>query len=131
MISVVAGPCMNECLNREPHTPTIREPGCVNASIPLLQHCAAFWSSTNCNRPNASAGVLPLAASALERRRPNVSVVSDRPLFSPRLRPQGRLDAYPYDVSPDGGRFLVNTFVDEPASMALTLVVNWTSLLEG
>ena len=50
-----------------------------------------------------------------------------RPLFRVRPRPFVRLDAYPYDVSSDGQRFLVNTFVDETTSMAITLVVNWTA----
>jgi len=46
-------------------------------------------------------------------------------LFPLRLRPRVRLDAYPYDVSPDGQRFLINTFVDEPTSALITLVANW------
>jgi hypothetical protein len=48
-----------------------------------------------------------------------------RPLFKVRPRPFARLDAFPYDVSADGQRFLVNTFVDEPTAVAITLVVNW------
>jgi serine/threonine protein kinase len=47
-------------------------------------------------------------------------------LFPVRLRPRVRLDAYPYDVSRDGQRFLINTFVDEPTSALITLVANWT-----
>lgn len=49
------------------------------------------------------------------------------PLFDMRLRPLGRLDAYSYDVSADGQRFLFNTFVEEATSSGLTLVVNWPS----
>jgi len=41
-----------------------------------------------------------------------------------------RLDAHPYDVSPDGQRFLVNSFVEETASTAITLMVNWTAGLD-
>jgi hypothetical protein len=37
-----------------------------------------------------------------------------------------RLDAYPYDVSPDGQRFVVNTLLEETASSAITLVLDWT-----
>jgi hypothetical protein len=48
-------------------------------------------------------------------------------LFAPPLRPPVRLDAYAYDVSSDGQRFLVNTLIDEPAAVTITLVVNWTS----
>ena len=50
---------------------------------------------------------------------------ASRPLFKVRPRPFARLDAYPYDVSADGQRFLVNTFVEEPTAAAITLVVNW------
>lgn len=53
-----------------------------------------------------------------------------RPLFKARLRPFARLDAYPYDVSSDGQRFLVNTLVEETRLTAITLVVNWTSGLK-
>ena len=42
-----------------------------------------------------------------------------------RVRPIGRLDAYPYDVSADGQRALINTLVAAPDSVPITLVVNW------
>jgi dipeptidyl aminopeptidase/acylaminoacyl peptidase len=48
-------------------------------------------------------------------------------LFPLRLRPSVRLDAYPYAVTSDGQRFLVNHFVEEPTSGAITLVINWPS----
>jgi Tol biopolymer transport system component len=48
-----------------------------------------------------------------------------RPLFKTRVRPMARLDAYSYDVTPDGRKFLFNTFVEEATSTGLTLVVNW------
>jgi len=51
-------------------------------------------------------------------------------LFAVRPRPQVRLDAFPYDVSPDGQRFLVNSFVEETASAAMTLMVNWRAGLD-
>jgi Tol biopolymer transport system component/tRNA A-37 threonylcarbamoyl transferase component Bud32 len=53
-----------------------------------------------------------------------------RPLFAVRPRPWVTLGAYPYDVSADGQRFLVNTVVEETASSAITLVVNWTAGLK-
>lgn len=54
-----------------------------------------------------------------------VRIGTPQPLFKVRLRPIGRLDAYMYDVTPDGQRFLMNTFVEEAASTGLTLLVNW------
>jgi hypothetical protein len=38
-----------------------------------------------------------------------------------------RLDAYPYDVSPDGQRFVVNTVMDDATSTTITVVINWTA----
>ena len=52
------------------------------------------------------------------------------PLFAVRPRPMVTLGDYPYDVSADGQRFLVNTLVEETASAAITLVVNWTAGLK-
>ena len=52
-----------------------------------------------------------------------------RTLFHAALRPVVRLDAYPYDVSPDGTRLLVNTFVEQDAPPPLALVVNWSAAL--
>ena len=53
-----------------------------------------------------------------------------RPLFAVRPRPMVTLGDYPYDVSADGQRFLVNTLVEETTSSAITLVVNWTAGLK-
>ena len=50
-------------------------------------------------------------------------VGTGRPLFPAHPRP-ARLDAYPYDVTADGRRILVNTFVDE-VTPPITLIVNW------
>jgi len=38
--------------------------------------------------------------------------------------------AWMYDISPDGQRFLVNTLAEEAASAPITLVVNWPALLK-
>jgi acid stress-induced BolA-like protein IbaG/YrbA len=35
-----------------------------------------------------------------------------------------------YDVSADGQRFLVNTVAEQPASLPITVVVNWTAGLK-
>lgn len=49
------------------------------------------------------------------------------PLFVIRPRLPGRLDAYPYDVSPDGQRFVVNTLIDDTTSTTITVVINWAA----
>jgi Tol biopolymer transport system component len=56
-------------------------------------------------------------------------VGAPRPLFALRPRPPARLDAYSYDVSPDGRRFVVNTLVEDTTPTAITLVLNWTAAL--
>jgi Tol biopolymer transport system component len=48
------------------------------------------------------------------------------PLFKIERRPGQR---YPYDVSPDGQRFLVNAPVEQPESPPITVVVNWKAAL--
>jgi Tol biopolymer transport system component len=50
-------------------------------------------------------------------------VGTGRPLFPIHPRP-ARLDAYPYDVTADGQRILVNTFVEE-VTPPISLIVNW------
>jgi dipeptidyl aminopeptidase/acylaminoacyl peptidase len=52
-------------------------------------------------------------------------VGESRPLFRASLRPVVRLDAYLYDISPDGRRFLMNTLVEQRTNESLALVVNW------
>ena len=53
-----------------------------------------------------------------------------RTLFAVRPRPMVTLGDYPYDISADGQRFLVNTLAEGAASSAISLVVNWTSGLK-
>ncbi|MGK2857337.1 MAG: protein kinase domain-containing protein [Thermoanaerobaculia bacterium] len=53
---------------------------------------------------------------------------SARKLFDLQFR---RGEFVPYDVSPDGKRFLVNTYGDEAFSTPLTLVQNWTAEVKG
>ncbi|HYT65842.1 MAG TPA: protein kinase [Vicinamibacterales bacterium] len=55
-------------------------------------------------------------------------VGQSRPLFRAAQRPVVRLDGYPYDVSPDGRRFLVN-ILDQRPHEPLALVVNWVGTL--
>jgi hypothetical protein len=52
-----------------------------------------------------------------------------RPLFTLRPRPAVRLDAYPYDASPNGQRFVVNTLLEETTSTTITVVLNWPETL--
>jgi dipeptidyl aminopeptidase/acylaminoacyl peptidase len=50
-----------------------------------------------------------------------------RPLFAFAYR-RGRLDGYPYAVSPDGQRILANVLLDEATAPTVTLLVNWPAL---
>ena len=68
-----------------------------------------------------------LMAAAVTATETTVTVGDPRPLFKGRLRLQGRLDGFPYDVSADGQRFLVNTLVEQSGSVGLTLMTNWTA----
>jgi hypothetical protein len=62
-----------------------------------------------------------------DRAGPHVG--ESRALFRAPLRPIVRLDAYSYDVSPDGQRFLMNTLVEQRTHESLALVVNWVARL--
>jgi Tol biopolymer transport system component len=68
-----------------------------------------------------------LMAVEVRATRDRLDVSPARRLFAVRARAPVRLDAYGYDVSPDGRRFLVNTLVDDPAQTTITLVLNWTA----
>jgi Tol biopolymer transport system component len=72
-----------------------------------------------------------LTAAAVNGQGTAFQVKAVRPLFKTRPRSRVRLDAYFYDVAPDGQRFLLNTLVEGQASTPpITLVVNWPSLLK-
>jgi hypothetical protein len=49
-------------------------------------------------------------------------VGTEQPLFEARVKTSGR---YPYDVSADGQRFLINTSLSSADAPPVTLVVNW------
>jgi Tol biopolymer transport system component len=68
-----------------------------------------------------------LTATTVDARTEHFKVGAPRPLFTVRPRPTrlARLDSFPYDVTADGQRFLVNTFIEE-VMPPITLVVNWT-----
>jgi hypothetical protein len=50
-------------------------------------------------------------------------------LFKTRLRTRIRLDAYPYDMTPDGQQFLVNALIEENLATPLSVILNWGHLL--
>ena len=50
-----------------------------------------------------------------------------RALFALRPRPTARLDAYAYDVFPDGRRFVVNAIAEDIAATTVTLVLDWNA----
>jgi Tol biopolymer transport system component len=68
-----------------------------------------------------------LMAVAVTSSRDALAFGRPRPLFALRVPPPVRLDAYPYDVSLDGRRFVVNAWLDDAASTTITVVVNWTT----
>jgi Tol biopolymer transport system component len=59
--------------------------------------------------------------------RDRLAVGAPQPLFALRGRAPVRLDAYAYDVSRDGKRFVVNTPLDDTAAATITVVFNWMS----
>ena len=65
-------------------------------------------------------------AVGVETKAGAFSLSEARPLFRAPLAAA----AFPYDVSPDGRRFLVNSF-GETETLPLTLVVNWKELLKN
>jgi serine/threonine protein kinase/Tol biopolymer transport system component len=71
-----------------------------------------------------------LTAAAVNGDGSSFQVGSVQPLFKVRPHPQVSLGMYPYDVSADGQRFLVNSFVEETTTPAVTLFINWTSQLK-
>jgi serine/threonine protein kinase/Tol biopolymer transport system component len=68
-----------------------------------------------------------LMAVSIRATGDRVDIGVPRVLFAMRPRPPVRLDAYPYDVSPDGQRFVVNTLMDDASSTTINVVLNWTA----
>jgi Tol biopolymer transport system component len=69
-----------------------------------------------------------LMVAAVHAAGDKLNIGAPRALFAVHPRPPVRLDAYPYEVSLDGRRFVVNTLVEDPAS-TITLVLNWAAAL--
>ena len=52
-------------------------------------------------------------------------------LFQTHTRqPVSFMDAFSYDVTRDGQRFLINTRLDERNAAPLSVILNWTSEIE-
>lgn len=70
-----------------------------------------------------------LTAVAVKGRGAAFEVGAARPLFDVRQRVTGGggFTDTVYDVSADGQRFLVNMSAEQPATSALTIVVNWVA----
>ena len=70
-----------------------------------------------------------LMAAAASGQGSAFEVGAVRPLFETRAIANAN-QRYPYDVSADGQRFLVNTLAEETTSAPITLVVNWPALVK-
>ena len=70
-----------------------------------------------------------LVAVPVALRGSRLEIGAGRALFKMRTRPQARLDAYNYDVSADGRRFLVNSYLEQSTSAAINIVINGPSSL--
>ena len=70
-----------------------------------------------------------LMAAAVHGTGGRLEIAAPKRLFALRPRTPARLDAYAYDVSADGRRFVVNTLVEDTTPTAITLVLNWTAVL--
>ena len=69
-----------------------------------------------------------LMAAPVRRTGSPLEIASPRALFALNARGAVRLDAYAYDVLPDG-RFVVNRLLTEAGTSAITIVLNWTTAL--
>jgi len=68
-----------------------------------------------------------LTVATVNGQGPLFDVGAVTPLFATRFATT--VSNFPYDVSPDGRRFLVTTLVEQ-AELPMTVVVNWTALLK-
>jgi Tol biopolymer transport system component len=69
-----------------------------------------------------------LMAVAVNGKGPTFEVGATRPLFQTSAASVGGIG--PYDVSPDGQRFLINTVTEQTESAPITVIVNWTATLQ-
>jgi hypothetical protein len=66
-------------------------------------------------------------AAVLNIEGTRIDTLGVRPLFRARWKAIG---LWPYDVSPDGQKFLMNTVVEQGAPAPLTITLNWTEGLK-
>jgi Tol biopolymer transport system component len=73
-----------------------------------------------------------LKAATITPRGQALEIGPVRNLFQMRVRTTGFAGAngYPYDIAPEGIRFLANTVNEAPTSSPFTLLVNWTAGLK-
>jgi eukaryotic-like serine/threonine-protein kinase len=76
------------------------------------------------------AGDYTLMSTPIDYDASGPHIGQSRALFRAALRPVVRLDGYPYDVSPDGTRLLLNTILQDAPPPPLALVVNWPSAIK-
>jgi Tol biopolymer transport system component len=67
-----------------------------------------------------------LVVAQVRRMGGRLEIARPRALSQLNAREPARLDAYAYDVLPDG-RFVVNRLLAEPGTSAITIVQNWTT----
>jgi hypothetical protein len=70
-----------------------------------------------------------LVVAQVRRMGGRLEIATPRALYPLNAREPGRLDAYAYDVLPDG-RFVINRLLAEAGTSAITIVLNWTTALE-
>ena len=69
---------------------------------------------------------LKLMQSSLKRGTDSIEPSSPRELFALPITNDGYS---PYEIAPDGQRFLVRATPEKQAAQSLTLIVNWPALL--
>jgi len=72
-----------------------------------------------------------LTAVAIDGSGSGFHVRGEQRLFVAQPRPRARLDAYAYDVAPDGRRFLINVPVGGSVPAPVTVITHWPRLLAG
>jgi eukaryotic-like serine/threonine-protein kinase len=70
-----------------------------------------------------------LMAAEIKEANGSLQVVTTKTLFQTAAAPT-RTGGSPYDVTPDGKRFLVDTQTSDQTSALLNIVENWTSELK-
>jgi Tol biopolymer transport system component len=113
-----------------------------NETGPVEVYVAAFPGPGVKRQISTAGGVLPrwrndgkelfylapdntLMSAAIRSTASTFDVTATNRLFTTRRKLLQNGSGYPYDVSADGARFLINTTPEETASTPLTVVLNW------